>query len=300
MSFVPLASLEAILAAAARHGLALFDPTLDEMGLDFLAVHARDASGTRWIVRAPRRADVAAGAEREARTLAAAHGRLPVAVPDWRITGEVIAYARLPGTPVVTLADGAPTWNGIDPAAPAPGFLAALGALLAALQRVPHAGLVTRTIAQERAEIARVVDRSVTLLDPPAAVLARGRRWVADDSLWPAFVTLSHGDLHPGHLLLDDGGALTGVLDWTEARVGDPGIDLAMMHRCFGRPALEAIVAAMAAHGGATWPRAVAHAIERAATFPAAAADWADRTGNADVLAYAKSELAALVDRSPE
>jgi aminoglycoside phosphotransferase (APT) family kinase protein len=288
--FAVLDSLDSIVAAAARHGLVLHDPTLDTMGLDFLAVHARDADGVRWIVRAPRRADVAAGALVEARVLAAVRGRLPADVPDWRIAAEVIAYPRLPGTPVVTLDGGAPTWNGVDPAAPAPAFLAQLAALIAALQRVPHDGLRTRTIAEERAEATRIVERSVALIDPPAEILARWRRWIADDTLWPDFVALSHGDLHPGHMLLDEHGTLTGILDWTEGRVGDPGIDLAMMLRCFGRPALEAIAGGLER----SWPRAVEHAIERAATFPASAADWADRTGNADILAYAKSELAQL------
>jgi aminoglycoside phosphotransferase (APT) family kinase protein len=289
--FQPLESLEAIVAAAARHGLTLTDPVLDTMGLDFLAVHARDPDGTRWIVRAPRRAEVAAAASIEARVLAAVRGKLPVAVPDWRIASDVIAYPRLDGTPVVTLDTGEPVWNGIDPAAPAPAFLAAIGSTLAALQRIGDPSLPARTISEERAECARVLERSRELIAPPPALLDRWQRWIDDDATWPAYVVLSHGDMHPGHLLLDENGALTGVLDWTEGRIGDPGIDLAMMHRCFGKPALEAIVDALVANGGTTWPRALEHATERVSFFPAQAADWAARANNEAILAYAKSEM---------
>lgn len=294
--FRPLDSLDAIVAAAARHGLILTDPTLDTMGLDYLAVHARDLDETRWIVRAPRRADVAVAAAIEARVLSAVRGRLPVAVPDWRIAADVIAYPRLPGTPVVTLDTGAPVWNGIDPSSPAPTFLAAIGATLAALSRVTDVQLPARTISEERADCARIIQRSRELLDPPPALLDRWQRWVDHEAMWPTHVALSHGDMHPGHLLLDESGAFCGILDWTEARIGDPGIDLAMMLRCFGRAALDAIVDALVAHGGTTWPHVIDHAIERVSLFPAQAADWAARTNNEAILAYAKSEMGRDID----
>ena len=146
-------------------------------------------------------------------------------------------------------------------------------------------------ISEERADCARIVQRSRELLDPPVALLTRWQRWIEDDAMWPAHTALSHGDLHPGHLLLDESGAICGILDWTEARVGDPGIDLAMMFRCFGRDALDVIVDSFVANGATTWPRVIDHAIERAAVFPAAAADWAARTNNDAILAYAKSEM---------
>jgi aminoglycoside phosphotransferase (APT) family kinase protein len=295
MPFHVLDSIDTILAAAARLGVALSPDgaMLDTSGLDFIVVHARALDGTRWIVRAPRRPDVLAGAAAEARVLSAVRPVLAVAVPDWRITDEVIAYPRLGGTPAVTLDTGAPVWNVIDPAAPPAAFVTSLGAMLAALQRVPDDGLPARTLAEERRELARAVELARELLSPPDATIARWSRWIDNDALWPAHVALSHGDLHPGHLLLDERGALSGVLDWTEARVGDPGIDLAMVYQCFGRATLEAVAAAFAAHGGTTWDRLVDHAIERAAIFPALAAEWAHRTGNDAILEYARSQLNA-------
>lgn len=40
--------------------------------------------------------------------------------------------------------------------------------------------------------------------------------------------TLVHGDVGPGHLLLLDG-AVAGVIDWSDAHIGDPAMDLAWL-----------------------------------------------------------------------
>ncbi|NNF39022.1 MAG: phosphotransferase, partial [Gemmatimonadetes bacterium] len=42
----------------------------------------------------------------------------------------------------------------------------------------------------------------------------------------PRADTLVHGDLYARHLLVDDRGALTGVIDWGDVHVGDPALDL--------------------------------------------------------------------------
>lgn len=44
---------------------------------------------------------------------------------------------------------------------------------------------------------------------------------------------MAHADLGPHHILIS-GGAVAGVIDWTDARVGDPAIDLAWL--LFGAP----------------------------------------------------------------
>jgi aminoglycoside phosphotransferase (APT) family kinase protein len=58
---------------------------------------------------------------------------------------------------------------------------------------------------------------------------------------------LVHNDLGAEHLL-EGGGALTGVIDWTDAAVSDPAVDFARPLRDFG-PAFLARV--LAAYGGA-------------------------------------------------
>ena len=123
---------------------------------------------------------------------------------------------------------------------------------------------------------------------------ARWQRWLHNDALWPTHTALAHADLHPGHLLLADDARVIGVLDWTEARVDDPAIDLAMFHGCFGRDVSGRLVERFAAVGGTTWPGMVEHAGERWAAWAVAGAEWALRVGNADVLAHARAHLVAM------
>ena len=296
-------TLDELLAAAARHGLHLVPEReeLDGSGLDFLALHARDEAGTRWIVRTPRRDDVYEASRVEARALALVAPRLPVAVPGWRVHDrDVIAYPRLGGTPAVSYdaASGATTWYVVGPEQVPDAFLDTFARALAALQAIAPddaiaAGLPATTLAEDRATLARQADETRAVLAPPDHLWARWQRWLADDATWPEHVALVHGDLHPGHLLLDDAGRVTGILDWTEAKVADPSIDLAMFGGCFGRAALEALVPRAAALGLRTWPRLVDHAMERWAAFPILGAAWALRTGNETALAFARAQVAA-------
>src|SRR5690606_29275170 len=108
------------------------------------------------------------------------------------------------------------------------------------LARVRDAGVRIETPEEARADITRAMNDTRGVLSVPEPVWARWQRWLEDDSMWPPRTALVHGDLHPGHLILDEERRVTGVLDWTEARVSDPSIDLVIFAGCFGRPALEA------------------------------------------------------------
>ncbi len=291
-----------VLDAVRRRGLELTSDhqELDGMGLDFLVVHARDAAGAPWIVRTPRRPDVVESARVEARVLALVAPRLPVAVPDWRIFApDVIAYPRLEGTPAVTLdASGSPTWNLLDPSAPATPFLDSFADAVAALLRIPPeearaAGVPSSSIDELRAALARDMEETRSALQPSDAVWARWHRWLDDEDLWPRHMALAHSDLHPGHMLLAGDARLVGILDWTEARVTDPSVDLAMFHGAFGRPALEAVVARLERAGVPLWPRVADHAAERWAAMPAMGAAWALRTGNDFALEHSRMHLRA-------
>jgi aminoglycoside phosphotransferase (APT) family kinase protein len=302
-AFAPLTTLDAILAAARGHGRAFTagPDDLDQTGLDFLVVHARDADGQPWIVRTPRRADVITSARAERHVLDLVRGRLPVAVPDWQIFApDVIGYPRLAGTPVVTVGPTGPIWNVIDPAAPSPVFLDDMAGLFAALAAIPAeaalaAGVTVVSMEESRAALRRAMDVTRDALAPSPGVWARWTRWIDDDAMWPASpLALVHGDLHPGHMLVDAGGRVTGVLDWTEAKLTDPAIDLAMFHGCFGRAALTAIVDRLAPAGGITRASLEARAVERWAAFAVMGAEWALRTGQDWVLEHARGHLAAV------
>lgn len=285
--------------AAERAGLVLVEASaeLDGSGLDFLVLHGGDAAGTRWIVRTPRRAEVVAAARVEARALRLVAGRLPVAVPDWRVhTDAVIAYPRLPGVPAISLEGEAPKWN-LDPAAPSQAFVDSLADALVALQAISPAEAVAaalprKLIEEERRAYAAMIETTREVLAPRPATVARWQAWL-EGATWPAQLALVHGDLHPGHLLLDEAGAVSGVLDWTEAHFGDPSTDLAMCFGCYGAATFARILERFTARGGVTWPGLAEHAAERWAFFPVMGAAWALRTGSAFALEHSRGQLAA-------
>lgn len=300
-------SVDDLLEVAHLHDLELEadGADFDASGLDFLVAHARDREGTRWIVRTPRRPDVSVSARSEARVLRLVEPRLSVAVPSWHVHAhDIIAYPRLPGMPVVTVSQATGvSWNVIDPKQPGEAFLESLARALASLQsitldEVRHAGVPITTIDEAREELARAADASRSLLEPSESTWARWQRWLEDDAAWPTALALVHGDLHPGHMLVDDGGRLIGILDWTEAKVTDPSVDFAMVHGCFGAEATAELVRRFERSGGRTWPGLLEHAAERWAIFPAIAGDWAQRTGNETALANARAQLMALETES--
>ncbi|MEU5977907.1 phosphotransferase [Streptomyces sp. NPDC047315] len=61
-------------------------------------------------------------------------------------------------------------------------------------------------------------------------------------------VVLLHNDLKGEHLLVDEDGALTGVLDWTDAALGDPAEDIAGLALSVGASAAVR-AAALASYG---------------------------------------------------
>jgi GTPase len=293
-----------VVARAGLHGLELESTAVDfeRTGLDFLVVHADDPQGVPYILRTPRRTDVVTGALVEARVLRLVAPHLPVAVPRWQVHApDLIIYQRLPGTPAVTMsAQGTPIWNVVDPGKPSDVFLDSFAAMLAALQSIDpalvrNAGIPRRTMARTRQHEAEVMARARDHLSPSDALWDRWQRWLADDDLWreEGALALVHGDLHPGHLLLDDSGRLIGVLDWTEAKYTDAAMDLAMFHGCFGQEALVDLLSRFARAGGRVRPRLAEQAALRWAAFPAHVADWAVRTNNAGALEFARSMLAA-------
>jgi len=49
-------------------------------------------------------------------------------------------------------------------------------------------------------------------------------------------LTVTHADLGPEHVLVDDTGAPVGIIDFEDARVGDPEMDLLPTYVVGGRP----------------------------------------------------------------
>ena len=165
---------------------------------------------------------------------------------------SLLGPVRLPGTPVLAMNDGVPSFSfALDD--PPTAFLDDLAAALMALRGVDvaaarGAGLVV-VDDLGRAELARQLDETQGALEASARLRGRWRSILDDDAHWSLAPALSHGDLHPGHWLVDDEHRLLGVLDWTEAKVTHPGTDLAMLFGCCGGRALSALLTRMTALG---------------------------------------------------
>jgi len=97
---------------------------------------------------------------------------------------------------------------------------------------------------------ARVREGVLPLLSPPAAssVEAFWHEFLEDDRHFVFQPRLIHGDLDAAHVLVGPGGALvTAVIDFGDARVGDPALDFAgypEFKETFDTPLREAILAA--------------------------------------------------------
>ncbi len=84
----------------------------------------------------------------------------------------------------------------------------------------------------------------------------------ADDALERFDAVLRHGDLWFGNVLVDDAsGSVVGVLDWTNAAIGDPAADLArQLH--LGESFAGAVLSAYEDRGGRI-DRTLCHRIRR-------------------------------------
>ncbi|WP_086824539.1 phosphotransferase family protein [Allokutzneria sp. NRRL B-24872] len=171
----------------------------------------------RWVERRPRRPEVAPRLLAEARVLSWLAPRLPLPVPRPVVVSEhplVLRHELVPGEPAEALtgADGR-----------------VVGAFLRALhdadpeEAVRH-GLVEGCLT----EVERFRAEVVPMLPDQSRALA-----LLDDFRVVRTETVVHGDLGPEHLLCRDG-AVSGVIDWTDAHRGDAAIDLAWT--LFGTP----------------------------------------------------------------
>lgn len=228
---------EEVCAIAESHGLHL-DPAgveFNEAGLDYRVAFAAEAgTGKKWVLRLPRRPDVAANQPREEATLDFVRPRLGVAVPHWQIQEpDLVAYPRLPGKPGLTVSKGnQPDWH-FDPSSGK--YLKSLAELIASLHRMDTtaasaAGIHSETPEQVRHYWAAQLDAVLAEFQVDPGLLAQWRRWLDDDGLWPLRTVLTHGELYPAHLLLDEADRILSVLDWTTAKVSDPALEFMYVH----------------------------------------------------------------------
>ncbi|HZB23157.1 MAG TPA: phosphotransferase [Gaiellaceae bacterium] len=182
-----------------------------DVGYDFEVVVADD----EWVFRFPRRTGVEAALELEIELLPAIAPALPVAIPKFEHVSRdppFVAYRLIRGEPLV---DEDPT--GVR------AFLDALHALDVSTLPLERHDWVS-SFRKQCAEFGRVV---LPLLD--ADLRSRAMQLFGEAETLGGFeAVLLHADLGPDHLLVHEG-RLAGVIDWGDARLGDPALDYAWL-----------------------------------------------------------------------
>lgn len=84
--------------------------------------------------------------------------------------------------------------------------------------------------------------------------------WLEDDTCWPERTVMTHGEIYPAHVLFDEEGTITGVLDRTTARVDDLARDLSARYGAAGEETLQATLTAYEQAGGHVHPGLAAQA----------------------------------------
>jgi aminoglycoside phosphotransferase (APT) family kinase protein len=203
-----------------------------------------------WVFRFPKRAECEAPLRAELALLPRLSPRVPVPVPQHRFVGTpgplfpylFAGYRKLPGTPAIQLGLGPGDALALAPV---------LGAVLSAVHSFPadeaarlgvyrgeddprsHAREVLAELEVVRGELPpESYERCWCYLEQSAA----GQRSDAPPRLL-------HGDFGAEHILLSpDGGRVEGVIDWTDASVGDPAFDFGYLWAWHGEPMVEAVL----------------------------------------------------------
>ncbi|WP_216322836.1 phosphotransferase [Deinococcus aestuarii] len=205
--------------------------TLLGEGTDHLALDL----GGHYVFRFPKRPDTAAALQSEARLTGWLAPVFPLAIPRYEFVRRLgqdpahsyAGYAKLPGTPALFREAQHTPFAVVGPP---------LGTFLRRLHdmRVEEARALGVPVeddpgldewAQEAlSDLALAVERGEVSTDA-------GRQWehllMTPPSPETVAPCLIHGDLAAEHVLLDEQGTPTAVIDWSDAEVGDPARDLA-------------------------------------------------------------------------
>ncbi len=291
---------ESILKLASEHNLLLHpELELNEMGADFLVAFARDNKDKKWVLRIPRRDDLAERIELESRILKLVAKHLSVAVPDWQIqTDKLIAYPLLEALPVLTYdpTTYAVHWN-MDKQSTL--YTPALAKVLVELHSITEqeaklAGVKILSPEDMRQEVKDKIDLVKKEMGMSKELETRWNTWVDNDALWPDFGTFVHGDLYAGHVLAEKDGTIRGIIDWSEGHISDPAIDFAGHTAVFGEESTKQLIQEYEALGGKTWNTLLQQAIERQASSPLNYAAFAIKTNSEVHLEAARGQVGIL------
>jgi len=296
-------TIKEVMKISEKYGLKLIESTLayDESGLDFQVVFAEDTDGREWVLRLPRRADVFPRTKVEKGALNIVNQHANFEVPVWEIyTEELIAYKRLHGVPAGTIDPEAQAYVfAIDEKNVPAVFYQTLGRVLAELHQISQnqatqAGIVVQTTEEVKQTMKERMDAVKEKFGVSEALWNRWQIWLADDAIWPKETGLIHGDLHPGHILVDELGNVVGLIDWTEAKVADIATDFVGHYKVFGEEGLDALIEAYKEAGGYYWDRMKEHIIELSTAYPVEIAEFALISGMDEYVEMAKRALGVI------
>lgn len=177
---------------------------------------------------------------REAGLLTAVAGLSPLPVPEPLFVEPgigALAYLRLPGR--------SPRERPVpEPARLAP----ALGAFLSSLHRAPVADMRRWAPLDDQSPAERLRDAELDYREVADRLPASARGPIEDflartPPEGPRALVFCHNDLGAEHILVDAGGAITGVIDWTDAAIADPAYDLGLISRDLGADVLDLVLA---------------------------------------------------------
>lgn len=286
---------------AASSGIDLIEAsmTVESMGLDFEVIFAEDTTGQEWVCRIPRRKEVYDKIMEEKRILDFISRKQSIfEVPDWQIVSDdLIIYKKLTGKPAVTTDPDTqePNWV-FDPETVPEAYITSLGQSLAALHNLPleeasRAGVNIYSAEEVKNTLKTRMNKIQNSYIVADKLWERWQTWVNNKTYWPEHTVMVHGDLFPGHTLIDDDNRVTGIIDWTEAEGSDPSIDFSAVYMLFGEEGLDKLIKAYKAAGGRTWPKMKEHTIERLSIQGITIAEFAESSGLEDYRKLAEDML---------
>lgn len=297
-------NIEQVIEVTKRHQLFLKEETMqvNESGLDFQVVFAQDENGVDWVLRLPRREDVMprTKAEKQALDLVNQYADY-FQSPNWIIyTDELIAYRKLDGVPAGTIDHniGNYVWE-IDINNVPETFHKSLGRVLAELHSIPRdkaaeLDLIVHTPVEARVSMKERMLAVKEKFGVGENLWNRWQTWLNDDDMWPNKTALIHGDIHAGHMMIDKDANVTGLIDWTEAKVTDISIDFVFNYKAFGEEGLDALILAYKEAGGYSWPKMKEHIIELDAAYSVSLAEFALMSGLKEYEQIAKEALGVI------
>ena len=215
------------------------------------------------IFRFPRRPYVVLQQEREIRFLPELAKALPVSVPEFRMISRdgtrepslFVGYPKIQGQPLRR--------DRLRNAGLRRSLARGLAQVLSALHGIPLSGLSAdvfppKDADQWRQEYGSFLEYAREHIFPllgPHLRRSESRwwtKWVDEDANFTFDPALVHADLDPAHIICDyDRGLVAGIIDWSDAGIGDPAIDFAGLLHEPGEDFAEEVLSYYAGETGA-------------------------------------------------